>query len=563
MSILQKIMSATACCILCILLSLEGFGADDTDSLLRVLDIKIERRETFTAEKEKRLRTLRDEVYAETDSRRRFHRLGALLDEYASFNSDSSIRICQERERLAGLVGDPELKIHALLSMANILGNSGQFPESLAIVDSIPSSSIPEYLKPFYYHIKRTLYGYMADYAVRTEDKRRYQNLTSEFRDSLISVNSEKTIYGLLIRADKLNSSGHPEAACKLLEAWNDSHGAEDTHDSAIMAYTLSESYRLLGNREARKRQLAIASIADMESAVREYVALRQLAVMLYEEGDIERAYKYLRQCMNDAVICNARLRQVEINDVFPIVNDVYLRMIDAQRHRLHLYIIIISILALLAAIAYLLAVKQMRHARRARQELAEANTRLVSMNEELKALIGKLREANREIEEASRLKEEYIGEYMNQCSVYIDKLDSFRKKISNRLASGSMAKTKELLQDTNMVDEELRTFYEHFDTTFLRLFPTFVEDFNNLLNPENRIEPKTKGRLTTELRIFALIRLGITDSNKIAQFLRYSVTTIYNYRTKVRNKAAGDRDNLERKLMQIGSAGGIQETSG
>lgn len=556
-NILRRIIAIIVCGILGTAASVRCFGANATDSLLKILDHKIENRPEYIALKEKRLAKLRKDVFQVADSTERFHKLGALLDEYASFNTDSSIRICRERDILASRIGNRDLMVHARLSMANILVNAGQYPESLAIVDSIPRSHIPEYLRPFYYHIKRTLYGYMADYAVREEDKGHYSELTSQYRDSLISVNEEGTIYKILILADKLNNNGKPDEAKSILEQWLSAHGSEDTHNRAIMAYTLSEAYRRLGLRKEQKRELAIAAIADMESAVREYVALRQLAVMLYEDGDIERAYKYLKQSMNDATLCNARLRQVEINHVFPIVNDLYLNKIKAQQRRLRLYLIIISLLAVAAVTAYIIAVKQMRNARRARQGLADANERLVLMNDELKDVIGKLRDVNRELEEASGLKVEYIGEYMSQCSAYIDKLDSLSKKINNRLSTGSIEKTKELLK-RDIVEQEIKAFYEHFDITFLRLFPTFVEDFNELLEPDKRIVPKTSGRLNTELRIFALIRLGVNDSGKIARFLRYSVTTIYNYRTKVRNKAAGDRDELEKKLMLIGSSKSI-----
>lgn len=524
------------------------------DSLINVLDNSIDNRKPYIEAKENTLQQLRKQVSEDRDPRSQFESLGHLLDEYASYNTDSSLNICEERLRLSRHIDDRDLHIQAKMDMANILGLTGLYKESLDVLDSIPRNIIPDYLVPFLYHIKRSVYGFMSDYSIRHSEKEKYVRLTSTYRDSLISVNPKESIYHAIILADKLNNEGKPAEGEKILLKWLSDNPDADTHSRAILAYTLSESYGMLGQREKQKEQLAISAIADMESAVREYVSLRKLAIMLYEDGDIERAYRYLKQCMEDAVYCNARLRQVEINDVFPIVNEVYLHTIEKQQSRLRLFLILISLLTIALLVAYFAVVKQMRKARRARKEVADANIRLSRMNSDLKELIERLREANREIAENSRLKEEYIGGYMDQCSIYIDKLDTFRKKLSNRLASGKMSEVKEILRSSDMIDEELKAFYEHFDHTFLKLFPSFIDDFNSLLLSDKRIEPKTEGRLNTELRIFALIRLGITDSVKIANFLRYSVTTIYNYRTKVRNKAAGNRDELEQKLMEIGT---------
>lgn len=524
------------------------------DSLINVLDNSIDNRKPYIEAKENTLRQLRKQVSEDRDPRSQFESLGHLLDEYASYNTDSSLNICEERLRLSRHIDDRNLHTQAKMDMANILGLTGLYKESLDVLDSIPRNIIPDYLVPFLYHIKRSVYGFMSDYSIRHSEKEKYARLTSTYRDSLISVNPEGSIYHAIILADKLNNEGKPAEGEKILLKWLSDNPDADTHSRAILAYTLSESYGMLGQREKQKEQLAISAIADMESAVREYVSLRKLAIMLYEDGDIERAYRYLKQCMEDAVYCNARLRQVEINDVFPIVNEVYLHTIEKQQSRLRLFLILISLLTIALLVAYFAVVKQMRKARKARKEVADANIRLSEMNSELKELIERLREANREIAENSRLKEEYIGGYMDQCSIYIDKLDTFRKRLSNRLASGKTSEVKEILRSSDMIDEELKAFYEHFDHTFLKLFPSFIDDFNSLLLSDKRIEPKTEGRLNTELRIFALIRLGITDSVKIANFLRYSVTTIYNYRTKVRNKAAGNRDELENKLMEIGT---------
>ncbi len=290
-----------------------------------------------------------------------------------------------------------------------------------------------------------------------------------------------------------------------------------------------------------------------MQSAVREYISLRNLAVLLYREGEVEDAYNLLRISMEDAAKCNARMRVVELNNIFPLVNDMYLDVIQRQKRNLRWSLIIISILSaiLLGAVFYVL--KQMKRTAAAKKDVEHANEMLQQLNNELKASNAALQAANQSIAENSRIKEEYIARYMDQCSLYIEKLDSYRKQLGKLIIAGKTRQLNDTLKSTAFLDEELKAFYDNFDNTFLNLFPTFVADFNALLRPEEEIVPKKPGHLTTELRIFALIRLGIGDSVKIAQFLRYSVTTIYNYRTKARNKAVGNRDKLEEEVMKIG----------
>ena len=295
--------------------------------------------------------------------------------------------------------------------------------------------------------------------------------------------------------------------------------------------------------------------MADMKTAVREYISLRKLAVLLYQEGDIERAYSYVKICMEDAAACNARLRKLEILEIFPIINDAYQQKTEKQQEQMKWALVSISLLSLFLLLAIFYVYKQMKKVAAARREVIDANKRLKELNDELHISNSQLKEANHSIAENSYLKEEYIGRYMDQCSVYLEKMDNYRRSLGKIAATGNVEELYKNIKSSKFIEGELKEFYTNFDNTFLQLFPTFVEDFNALLADDEQISLKAGERMNTELRIFALIRLGITDSVKIAQFLRYSVTTIYNYRTKVRNKAAGDRDLLEQEVMTIGKS--------
>lgn len=392
----------------------------------------------------------------------------------------------------------------------------------------------------------------MADHAAFQADKQKYFNITNSYRDSIIASNDSNSLAYIITKADYMNVNGSPTQAIKLMRDYMDTHDLSE-HENAICACTLSDAYARTGDKAKQKESLIISAISDIKTSVREYVSLRELARMLYAEGDLDRAYEFMAISVEDAVKCNARQRIIEINDISPEITDIYIETIKKQKKSLERYIAIITVMALVLLGSLFYMRRQMVKIAKARKEVEEAYQRQNKLTEELRTSNDKLMEAYNDIAEISELKEVYIGRYMDQCLVYIEKIDSFRKNIVKLVNSGKVNELKTMLKSSSAVDNDLKSFYDQFDKTFLNLFPTFVEDFNNLLLPEEAIIPKKEGTLNTELRIYALIRLGITDSDKIANFLRYSLTTIYNYRTKVRNKARGDRNMLDADVMKIG----------
>ncbi len=524
------------------------------DSLLSQLEQVIQNRPVYIEQKEKKLNDLRKALRQRISDENRFTLLGEYLDEYRSYNTDSSLYISRERYQVALRMKNKEHQDNALMNTAEIMGTAGMYKEAIDLMHNVQINQLPDELHPYYYHIYRTVYGLMADYAVTEREKKLYAEITDKYRDSLLLVNKDNLLVYTLIQSDQYNVRGEFENAIQLLTDYLAGQ-IDNVHDVAICAYTLSESYRLKEDTEKEKEYLILSSIADMKSAVREYISLRKLAVLLYQEGDIDRAYSYLKLCMDDAVFCNARLRILEILQIFPLINDAYQQKTEKQQEQMEWALVSISLLSIFLLIAIFFVYKQMKRVAAARHEVVDANKRLKELNEELHLYNLQLKEANHIIAENSYLKEEYIGRYMDQCSVYLEKMDNYRRSLGKIAASGKVDELYKHIKSSKFIDEELKDFYANFDNTFLQLFPTFVEDFNALLADGEQIYPKANERMSTELRIFALIRLGITDSVKIAQFLRYSVTTIYNYRTKVRNKAAGDRDLLEQEVMKIGKS--------
>ena len=550
---MKNIIIFLCLCTIC-MCRLHAADSSRADSLLLKLDQAIKERPIYMEQKELKLVELKRQLHRQIPDEERFAILGTLLDEYRSFNTDSALHMAEEREQIAIRLGNREYIDNARMNKADVLGMTGMYKEVMDLMRNIHIDRLPVDIHPYYYHIYRTVYGLMADYAVTAYEKKLYTELTDKYRDSLLLVNKDNLLIHTLIQSDQYNVRNEYDKAIRLLTDYL-ALQKDYEHDVAICAYTLSESYRLKGDKEKEKEYLIVSAMADMKTAVREYISLRKLAVLLYQEGDIERAYSYVKICMEDAAACNARLRKLEILEIFPIINDAYQQKTEKQQEQMKWALVSISLLSLFLLLAIFYVYKQMKKVAAARREVIDANKRLKELNDELHLSNAQLKEANHSIAENSYLKEEYIGRYMDQCSVYLEKMDNYRRSLGKIAATGNVEELYKNIKSSKFIEGELKEFYTNFENTFLQLFPTFVEDFNALLADDEQISLKAGERMNTELRIFALIRLGITDSVKIAQFLRYSVTTIYNYRTKVRNKAAGDRDLLEQEVMTIGKS--------
>lgn len=521
-----------------------------TDALLREIDGIIKKRQTYGAEKEARIADLKKLLVEAASDEQRYGFCGRLFDEYRAYNLDSSFVYAQRKEELAHRLNKLDYLDDSAMNMAEVMGTTGMYKEALELLGKIDKKTLPDYLYGYYYHLYRTIYGLMGDYAVTEKAKKEYYRMTDLYRDSLLQINASDSLGHALVMADKcIVHARYDEAIDMLMEYY--SKPSLDDHAQAMITYTISEGYRLKGDKQGQKHYLALSAIADLKSAVKEYVSLRKLASLVYEEGDIDRAYNYLKCSLEDATLCNARLRTLEISQVFPIIDQAYQLKTKRQQQEMKVSLICISLLSVFLLVAIFFVYKQMKKVAAARREVIDTNTLLQELNEELHDSNSQLKEMNHTLSEANYIKEEYIGRYMDQCSTYLDKMDLYRRSLNKIAAAGRVEELYKAIKSSQFLDEELKEFYANFDVTFLQLFPSFVEDFNALLTEP--MQPKPGELLNTELRIFALIRLGITDSTKIAQFLRYSVTTIYNYRTRVRNKAVGERDEFEAKVMQIG----------
>lgn len=514
------------------------YDRESLTGLLGKLDYVISHHAQYTDRRRLHIRQLREELKKTRNPQDKLNIYSELYSQFNSFDADSALVTAQEWLTLARRTGNGEHIRRAELSLAETYSKAGMFKEATDLTQRIQHEPVIPQLKTFFYHILRSTYGYMTEYSINPAQAAFYRSESNRFRDTILTLYPANSLTWAIVKAGELNEKKQMDKALALLLKF--AEGKDTTiYDNAIFTYILAETYRMKGDTENQKRFLLYSAIDDLRSGTREYLSLFQLSRLLYKEGDIERAYTYFQTCLDDARASNSRLRLIEILRIFPEVNKAYQAQIRHQRLREHLFLAFISLLSVALLIGLGFIYRQQK-----RQKI---------LNDKLRASNEELTKAYHAVAENARLKEEYIGRYMDQCSTYIDKLSEYRSGLIKIINTGVVKDLIARIRSKVELDDELKEFYANFDETFLQLFPTFVEDFNALIEPKYHIELKNPHQLNTELRIFALIRLGITDSVKIAQFLRYSVTTIYNYRTKTRNKALGNRNEFEKKVMEIG----------
>lgn len=536
----------------CIFFSIPLFAGSEMDSLLRVLDRTVDDFQIYSNMKEAKINKLKDLLKYTTSYSQKYEICGKLYDEYSFYKSDSALVYARKKLLIAEKLNNKRNLTDARLNLASIMGITGMYKEAMDIVNKVDVNEAPD-LKAYYFHINRTIYGFMADYASSSQEKKRYDEITAAYRDSLLIVNAPSSSAHVMVRSDQLIVNKKYNEALKLLLNYYPTI-KNNIHDRAIIAYSIALAYHGKHERDLEKRWLTTSAIYDLQSATKEYISLRLLAYTLYEDGDVDRAYKYIKRSLDDALFCNARLRTFEISKMLPIIDKAYQQQSDSRQRLMMITIFSISTLSVLLMLAVFFVYRQMKKLAVARKKLSDANKLLNDLNYELSATNTQLNNTNETLLEANLIKEEYIGRYMDQCSAYIDKLDDYRRLLSKTATAGKIDDLLRVIKSKQFIEDELKEFYDNFDSTFLQLFPTFVDEFKLLLSDYEDVTLKSGQLLNTELRIFALIRLGITDSVKISHFLRYSLSTIYNYRTKLRNKAICKRGEFEENVMRIGS---------
>lgn len=522
--------------------------AQELRTLLLELDKCVEKKETYRAERHERIDSLRQQVET-VQGAQLLEVYEAMYQTYSHFQTDSALFYLDKMNQLTELQEDPQKRTWVALNMAEQLAIMGAYSDAEDKVKKLNTTDMNQEERTRYYHVCRTIYGWMADYMSSTPSlSKELRHKTDLYRDSIISTDTDPLSRDI-VRADHLLANGKRDEAKQLIE--NYLPHAEKEQKSYVH-YILSEIYRQQNNSTEQMRHLALVAIEDLKRGVTEYAALPLLATKLKEQGEVERAYNYLFCSMEDANFCNAKLRTMEISEVFPIIEKSYKQKERLARQTERGLLLGVSVMTIMLVLVVLYLRSQMHKLSQTRQQLSVANDQLEQANRLLGQRNDTLQESNAMLQKMDRVKEEYIALFLDRCRTYLSALEKYRKSLLKLAKSNQSAELMKKLKDDTLIEEEQQKLYNEFDEAFLDLHPHFVERFNALLRPEERLTPKRHERLNTELRIFALIRLGVTDTAQLAQFLDYSMPTIYNYRSRIRSKSIYPKEEFEEKLMEL-----------
>ncbi len=520
---------------------------DRHQKALAELDLVIEQHDLYNRMKAERVEKRLREFDTTHNTDRRIDILADIYNEYLNFNIDSAYRYAHRMLTLAQCHGRAAAVDNARIYLARTLYDGGMYGEAGRILRQVDTTDRARIDMHAYYGLYRSLLRNMRDAAHSCQHK--FYGDSIRIYDRLyIESNPEGTLARKRYDANTLNNSGKPDEALAILLPEYEA-GIDDIHDRAMVAYSLSNIYKRLGDADRRKEYLIRASIDDLRTPVREGMALYTLAGLLLEEGDVERANRYINRSMEDALYCNYRSRMQQSSEMVQQIAGAYIDSLDAKRRAMSYVSIVVSLLVVVLLGSFFTILVYYRKIRQISAARLEMNLQLRELNEHIRSINGELRDAN-------NIKDEYVGHYLSLCSRYIVRINDYRKQLLKIYKDGDGDALIRELRTQNPADAEYKEFLAIFDETFLHLFPDFVAHVNRLMTEEKRFVLRQPQMLNTELRILALIRLGVTHSAKIAVILNCSVATIHTYRAQLRNAALGDRSAFDDAIRRLDIAG-------
>lgn len=540
---------------------------EENRKLLHSLDSLLEQQDLFVRVKEERIKQLKMQYSRVKDVKELYAMNRMVYLEYRVYDADSALHYINKNIQLAQQTNNRTWEVVSLLEQSFVLTSSGLLTEALKAVSDIQPEELPQNLRSEYFGRLCTLYSRLRDYSSENSQlSEHYNNLQKAFRDSVYLTATPDELRYWNCRAWLYLGTPEIEPVKQAFEE-NKQTLSNDSRKYSIATYNLSAIYRSENNESKYLENLILSAMADIRSVNGDIGSLQEIAEYLFKHGEIDRAYNYILYCSQKAMLFHNRVRIVKMSHLQNQIYKAYQEQSRTQQKRLQASLIAVSFLFLVLIGAFLFIRKQMRRLKEANLKLdstnqklsvnmdalSTAHQRLEEVNMQLKDLNTQLQEVNDQLRESNYVKEEYIGYVFNICSTYISKLEEFRKNINRKLKVGQIEDVKAMTDSSATASNELKEFYQNFDTIFLHLYPDFVGDFNALLLPEERIELKEGELLNTELRIHALIRLGITDSVKIADFLHCSAQTVYNNRLRIRNKSIIPKEDFINAVKKLG----------
>ena len=502
----------------------------------------------IVAEKETRLAQMKADLAAEATVLGRYGIMRRLYEEYAAYQYDSAYAYVSQCISLAQAMGDAARLNESRLNLAHILSTACLMEQARQTLAQIDTTQLTPDQFITYYRTRTDLLIYQAEYmqGTRYADEAVRQLIAVRQRVAALDGPKDNVSY-LITRAESLADGGNQQQAIDLLATLLPRYKSGDRMYSIITS-TMSFHYSQLDDRDKQMEYLIKSAESDLEGCIRENTSLRAIADRLFDEGDIDRAYRYMRVAVDDANFYGTRLRNIQASGIVPKILNAYQTKQEQGNRKMMWLLGVISLIALLLVGGVIAIYQLLKRYRRLNEQKKAINEQLRQVNGQLHDTVEQLHESNALLQEREKLKEEYIARFLALSSRFIDRGEEQRKALYRLYRDRKTEELARELKSTHSGNENAQLFYENFDNAFLNIFPNFVDEVNKLLQEGGKIEVKQGKRLTTESRVLALIRIGITDNQSI---LRASLTTIYTYRSKLKARAL-DKDSFETQVKGI-----------
>lgn len=535
--------------LLLLTMPLTAQGKTDEKTLLDRIDKMIENDQYYQGIKEKELKHLKQQAYEAEDNQTRLQFLDSIYHAYSAYRYDSAYAYMKQGLELAKKCHNTYYILRNQINQASILSVRGFYGKAENLLQSLNPDEMPYQLKLYYYFTFAWLYNYWESYAKNSDYAEEFHAQRKHYITLLIQSFNEKNkksayyqyLMGEYIYLDDPNSKeslNHYQKAIKMTPVKSRIH--------AMSAYAIARYYRLTGNFDLYQEYLVEASVSDGLCQLKETVALQKLAYYLFktDASNSKRAAKYIQHTMEDAQFFNNQLRMMQISNILPVIASANQQAAERSRTRFLWGLIGVSMALVIILILSFVNNRQKNRLKKNKAEIEEQNEKQKEMN-------AQLTELNQLLIETNIKRETYMRLFMDISAAYISKLSDYRKLVSRKIKANQTADLLKTLNTHKLEEEEAQMFCNRFDKAFMELYPGFVTELNKLLLPECQLEVPTTHDLTTEIRIFALMRLGVTDSQEIATLLHYSTQTIYNYKSGMRAKAI-NRDSFESDINQL-----------
>jgi uncharacterized coiled-coil protein SlyX len=526
-------------------------NATNTNELLDELTQALAHKQTYFKQRTDRIAALTKQFNAhKADDEQRFAIGLRIYQEYKSFKYDSAFTYARRLLQLAATNRSPEKAEASKLNLAFIQVSSGMFKEAFESLESIRPARLDSTSRAELYFTKARAYSDLADFNSSDYYRPAYTAKAVAYSDTALAYCRPGSYQSLAVQGFRYLKKNDLKASEQVYR-----HilglGNLSLRQLAVNASTAAYVAERCGHPEEAFQLLTRAAIADVQSATTETLALYKLSDLCYRQGDLKHAYTFIQNARQDAAFYNARLRQVQISSIFSVIEGERISLIEQQRKTLGIYAIATTVLALLVIAFAAVIFRQLRRLQRAEVTISAINQALQENNANLNRLNQQLSAANHKLNEANVIKDEYIGYYFNITSEYIDRVEGFKNALAKSLASKQYLSTQRIV-DSLSIKRERNDLFKGFDGVFLKLFPHFVTDFNALLKPEEQLSLAEGQLLTAELRLFALIRLGIDDSERISKILGYTISTVYTYKARTKKKSRYPSEEFEDRVRAI-----------